>query len=99
VSLVATFATAPPPLLLLLLLLQVELQPGTSDGQYLSELQSTHQCHLSRQLLLLLLQVELQPGTSDGQYLSELHAALAKAAAEFPRPQLIIYNAGEQHSE
>jgi hypothetical protein len=46
--------------------------------------------------LLLLLQVELQPGTSDEQYLSELQAALAKAAAEFPRPHLIIYNAGEQ---
>ncbi|WIA41682.1 hypothetical protein OEZ86_009029 [Tetradesmus obliquus] len=38
--------------------------------------------------------VELQPGTSDQQYLSQLHQALNKAAAEFPQPHLIIYNAG-----
>jgi hypothetical protein len=46
-------------------------------------------------LLTLLLQVELPPGTSDEQYLSELQSALSKAAAEFPQPHLIIYNAGE----
>ncbi|KAF6250370.1 hypothetical protein COO60DRAFT_881687 [Scenedesmus sp. NREL 46B-D3] len=38
--------------------------------------------------------VELEPGTADEQYLSELHSLLAKAAAEFPQPHLIIYNAG-----
>jgi hypothetical protein len=43
----------------------------------------------------LLPQVELRPGNSDEQYLSELHAALQTAAAKFPRPHLIIYNAGE----
>jgi hypothetical protein len=39
-------------------------------------------------------QVELPTGVADSVYLSALEAALAQTAQQFPRPDLVVYNAG-----
>lgn len=38
--------------------------------------------------------MELPPGTGDEEYLAKLSAGLDAAAAAFPQPDLLLYNAG-----